>query len=67
MARKKIGLIGAGNIGGELANLLVGVATHSTAQSALSKSRAWLAQHPPERWETQWDASARNVLLAQGR
>ena len=50
---------------GELANLLIGVATHSTAESALSKSRAWLAQHPPERWDTQWDASARNVLLAQ--
>ncbi|HJU43470.1 MAG TPA: glycosyltransferase [Vicinamibacterales bacterium] len=48
---------------GELANLLVAVATRSTAESALSKSRAWLTQHPPERWDTQWDASARNVLL----
>ena len=52
---------------GELANLLVAIATHSTAESPLSKSRSWLTQHPPERWETQWDAGARNVLLAQGR
>jgi beta-1,4-mannosyltransferase len=52
---------------GELANLLVGVATHSMAESAMSKSRAWLTQHPPERWDTQWNATARNVLLAQSR
>ena len=50
---------------GELAQLLIGVATHSTDEGALSKSRAWLAQHPPERWDTQWDAAARTVLLAQ--
>jgi beta-1,4-mannosyltransferase len=50
---------------GELANLLVTLASQSTpADSALAKSRAWLAQHPPERWDAQWDATARRVLLA---
>ena len=50
---------------GELANLLVTLASQSTlADSALAKSRAWLAQHPPERWNTQWDATARRILLA---
>jgi beta-1,4-mannosyltransferase len=52
---------------GELATLFINVATHATAESTLSKSRSWLAQHPPERWDAQWDAGARNVLLAQGR
>ena len=50
---------------GELATLLVTIASQSTtADSALAKSRAWLAQHPPERWDAQWDATARRVLLA---
>ena len=50
---------------GELANLLVTLASQSTiGDSALAKSRAWLAQHPPERWDAQWDATARRVLLA---
>jgi beta-1,4-mannosyltransferase len=50
---------------GELANLLVTLASQSTlADSALAKSRAWLAQHPPERWDAQWEATARRVLLA---
>jgi beta-1,4-mannosyltransferase len=48
---------------GELANLLVGVATQSTAESALSKSRAWLAEHPPERWDTQWERTAKPHLM----
>ena len=48
---------------GELAKLLVGVAIHSMAESALSKSRAWLTQHPPERWETQWEAAARPSIF----
>jgi beta-1,4-mannosyltransferase len=52
---------------GELANLFIAVATRSTAESPLSKSRSWLTQHPPVRWEAQWDATARNVLLTQGR
>ena len=50
---------------GDLANLLVTLASQSTSgDSALAKSRAWLAQHPPERWDTQWDSTARRVLLA---
>lgn len=50
---------------GELANLLVTLASQSTiGDSALAMSRAWLAQHPPERWDAQWDATARRVLLA---
>jgi hypothetical protein len=48
---------------GELANILVGVATHSMAESPLSKSRSWLTQHPPERWETQWERAARPHLV----
>jgi beta-1,4-mannosyltransferase len=50
---------------GELANLFVGVATRSTDDAALSRSRAWLAQHPAERWDAHWETNARNVLLAQ--
>ena len=50
---------------GDLANLFIGVATRSSADTALSKSRSWLAQHPAERWDAQWDASARHVLLPQ--
>ena len=50
---------------GELANLLVTIASQSaTVDSALAKSRGWLAQHPPERWDAQWEATARRVLLA---
>jgi hypothetical protein len=50
---------------GELASLLVAVATRSlTPDSALARSRDWLAQNPPERWDAQWDASARRVLIA---
>ena len=50
---------------GELANLFVTLATHAIApDSALARSRAWLAQNPPERWDAQWDATARRVLLA---
>jgi beta-1,4-mannosyltransferase len=50
---------------GDLANLFVTVANRSIApDSALAKSRAWLALHPPERWDAQWDAAARPVLMA---
>jgi beta-1,4-mannosyltransferase len=52
---------------GELANLLVVVATRAVAESPLSQARQWLTLNPPERWDAQWDATARNVLLAQGR
>jgi beta-1,4-mannosyltransferase len=49
---------------GDLANLLVAIATESpAADSVLAKSRAWLAQHPPERWDAQWEAAARPVLV----
>ena len=50
---------------GDLANVLVSVARGSTpADASLSKSRAWLAHNPAERWDAQWDKSARPVLLA---
>jgi beta-1,4-mannosyltransferase len=50
---------------GELANVFVNVATGDMPpDSALAKSRAWLAQNPPERWDVQWDGTARRVLLA---
>ena len=49
---------------GELANVFVNVATRVIPpDSALAKSRAWLEQNPPERWDAQWDATARRVLL----
>jgi beta-1,4-mannosyltransferase len=47
---------------GELSNLLVAVESIG-ADSPVGRSRAWLLQHPPERWSTQWDAAARPVLL----
>jgi beta-1,4-mannosyltransferase len=51
---------------GELANLLTSVATGAAAgPSPLSSSRAWLQQHPPERWDDQWSAAARPVLFPQ--
>lgn len=50
---------------GDLANVLVSVARGSTpADAALAKSRAWLARNPTERWDAQWEKSARPVLLA---
>ena len=49
---------------GDLANLLVSVATRSIApDGALAKSRAWLQQNPPQRWDAQWESAARPVLL----
>ena len=48
---------------GELATVFVGVATNSTADSLLTKSRSWLKQHPPERWDTQWEKTAKPLLL----
>lgn len=51
---------------GDLANLLVAVATRSLAPDApLGRSRAWLTQHPAERWSAQWEAAARPVLLPE--
>ena len=49
---------------GDLANLLVSVATRSIAPDGpLAKSRAWLQQHPPQRWDAQWESTARPVLI----
>jgi beta-1,4-mannosyltransferase len=49
---------------GELAQLLVAVGTRSVGHdSPLASSRAWLAQSPPERWDAQWEMSARKVLV----
>lgn len=50
---------------GDLANVLVSVATNSNSpDSPIGSSRAWLLQHPPERWSAQWEAAARPVLLS---
>ena len=50
---------------GDLANVLVSIATRSSPpDSPLEKSRAWLVQNPPERWDAQWDATARAILLS---
>lgn len=49
---------------GDLANLLVSVATRSVAPDGpLAQSRAWLQQHPPQRWDAQWESTARPVLI----
>ena len=49
---------------GDLANVLIAVATRSvTPDSALGRSRTWLAGHSPERWDAQWNTAARPVLL----
>ena len=49
---------------GDLAGLFVAVATGSLpTDSPLSRSREWLTHNPAERWETQWDAAARKVLV----
>ena len=51
---------------GDLASLLVTVATSAIPTgSPLAESKAWLARNPPERWDTQWEAAARPVLVAQ--
>ena len=50
---------------GDLANLLVSVARRNApGDSALARSRAWLAAHPAERWEDHWKATAGPVLIA---
>lgn len=49
---------------GDLANILVAVATRAIAADApLARARAWLAQHPAERWDAQWQAAAKPVLV----
>jgi beta-1,4-mannosyltransferase len=49
---------------GDLANVLVTVATRSvTTDTLLGRSRIWLAGRSPERWDAEWDRVARAVLL----
>jgi len=50
---------------GDLAKLLASVAAGSSPppDSPLGRSRAWLMQHPAERWSAQWESAARPVLL----
>lgn len=49
---------------GDLANILVSTANRSaTPDSPIGKSRAWLSQNPPERWDAQWESAARSVLM----
>ena len=50
---------------GDLAALFVAVATRSHAPDGpLAKSRAWLAQNPPERWDQQWQKTAQHLLIS---
>ena len=49
---------------GDLSSVFLSVAKGSlAADSHLAKARTWLAQNPPERWDAQWNAAARPVLL----
>ena len=49
---------------GELSAVFVSVAQRSIAlDSPLARARTWLAQNAPERWDEQWTAAARPVLL----
>ena len=49
---------------GDLSTVFVNVAKRSiAADSPLANARAWLAQNAPERWDAQWNATARAVLL----
>jgi beta-1,4-mannosyltransferase len=49
---------------GQLAAVLVALATADlSAAPAFAASRSWLAANPPERWQEQWDRTAKNVLI----
>ena len=50
---------------GELANVLVVASPRdpTSPDRPLGEVRAWLQQHPPERWDAQWESAARPVLL----
>jgi len=49
---------------GELSNLLLSVAKGSFGPgSPLARAGEWLTQNAPERWDAQWTAAARPVLL----
>jgi beta-1,4-mannosyltransferase len=48
---------------GDLASILVTIAMRTLDPgSALGRSRAWLAEHPAQRWEEQWRSAAGSVL-----
>jgi hypothetical protein len=50
---------------GALSNLLIALATADlNAVPLFAASRAWLAAHPAERWESEWAAKARPALGA---
>ena len=49
---------------GALSTVFLNVAKQSLAvDSPLAKARTWLAQNAPERWDAQWNAAARSVLM----
>jgi beta-1,4-mannosyltransferase len=49
---------------GDLSTVFLNVARGSIApDSPLARARTWLAQNPAERWDTQWNAAARPILL----
>ncbi len=51
---------------GDLANLFVAVATGSLPpDSPLTRSRAWLEQNPPVRWEGEWEKAAKPQLVPE--
>ncbi len=53
---------------GDLAKLLVAVAGRRVApDSALARSRAWLAANPSEGWEEHWRSTAWGVLTCRGQ
>jgi beta-1,4-mannosyltransferase len=50
---------------GQLANLLVALAGGDAATgSALARSQAWIAGHPAERWEDQWQSVAAPLVMS---
>jgi beta-1,4-mannosyltransferase len=49
---------------GQLAAVLMALATSDLgAVPAFAASRAWLTAHPSERWQEQWDRTAKPVLM----
>jgi hypothetical protein len=49
---------------GELSTILFALATAELARvPSFAASRAWLAAHPAERWEPQWNEKARPILF----
>lgn len=49
---------------GQLSALLLALATADlSATPAFAASRAWLAANPADRWQAEWDRSAKSVLM----